>query len=206
MSAPVVWVVSPFSDPSPEAEFDRYRFICAELTRRGARVCQFVSSFDHGRKRQRTGHPSPWRVVPVPEPGYSRNVSFRRLASHLVFDALVILYFLREMFRGGRPDVILSAVPHNGAACVAGALARIAGARFVVDVHDTWPESLLGVTRLSAGSRTSPGGYTDPQANTGQFEVNDHRSPAEVTAVIRARGLDPVWKDWDDALWARKKD
>jgi 2-iminoacetate synthase len=64
----------------------------------------------------------------------------------------------------------------------------------------------LGVTRLSAGSRTSPGGYTDPQANTGQFEVNDHRSPAEVTAVIRARGLDPVWKDWDDALWARKKD
>ena len=64
----------------------------------------------------------------------------------------------------------------------------------------------LGVTRLSAGSRTSPGGYTDPQANTGQFEVNDHRSPAEVAAVIRAQGLDPVWKDWDDALWARKKD
>jgi len=64
----------------------------------------------------------------------------------------------------------------------------------------------LGVTRLSAGSRTSPGGYTDSQANTGQFEVSDHRSPSEVAAVIRARGLDPVWKDWDDALWARKKD
>ncbi len=64
----------------------------------------------------------------------------------------------------------------------------------------------LGVTRLSAGSRTSPGGYTDPQANTGQFEVNDHRSPAEVTAVIKARGFDPVWKDWDDALWARNTD
>jgi len=153
MSAPVVWVVSPFSDPSPEAEFDRYRFICAELTRRGARVCQFVSSFDHGRKRHRTGHPAAWRVVPVPEPGYSRNVSVRRLASHLVFDALVILYLLREMFRGGRPDVILSAVPHNGAACVAGALARISGARFVVDVHDTWPESLLGVTRLRGPMR-----------------------------------------------------
>jgi glycosyltransferase involved in cell wall biosynthesis len=153
MSAPVVWVVSPFSDPSPEAEFDRYRFICAELTRRGAKVCQFVSSFDHGQKRHRRPPQAPWRVVAVPEPGYARNVSVRRLASHVVFDALVILYFLREMIRGGRPEVILSAVPHNGAACVAGALARISGARFIVDVHDTWPESLLGVTRLRGPMR-----------------------------------------------------
>jgi 2-iminoacetate synthase len=59
----------------------------------------------------------------------------------------------------------------------------------------------LGVTRLSAGSRTSPGGYTDPDANTGQFEVNDHRSPSEVAAVLKSRGFDPVWKDWDEALW-----
>jgi 2-iminoacetate synthase len=60
----------------------------------------------------------------------------------------------------------------------------------------------LAVTRLSAGSRTSPGGYTDPEANTGQFEVNDHRSPGEVAAVIRGQGFDPVWKDWDNALCA----
>jgi 2-iminoacetate synthase len=58
----------------------------------------------------------------------------------------------------------------------------------------------LGVTRLSAGSRTSPGGYSDAGANTGQFEVSDHRSPGEVSAVIRAQGLDPVWKDWDKAI------
>jgi glycosyltransferase involved in cell wall biosynthesis len=148
MSAPVVWVVSPFSDPSPGAEFDRYRFICAELTRRGAQVCQFVSAFDHGPKRHRTAPRAPWRIVPVQEPGYSRNVSFRRLVSHMVFDALVIFYFLGEMIRAGRPSVIFSAVPHNGAACVAAGLARICGARFIVDVHDTWPESILGVTHL----------------------------------------------------------
>ncbi len=59
----------------------------------------------------------------------------------------------------------------------------------------------LAVTRISAGSRTSPGGYTDPDANTGQFEVNDSRSPSEMVAVIRNKGLDPVWKDWDCALW-----
>jgi 2-iminoacetate synthase len=60
----------------------------------------------------------------------------------------------------------------------------------------------LGITRLSAGSRTSPGGYTDEGASTGQFEVNDHRNPAEVAAMIREQGFEPVWKDWDDALWA----
>jgi 2-iminoacetate synthase len=58
----------------------------------------------------------------------------------------------------------------------------------------------LAVTRLSAGSRTSPGGYTEPQASTGQFEVNDSRTPSEVVAVIREKGFDPVWKDWDSVL------
>ncbi|HSV98729.1 MAG TPA: radical SAM protein [Sedimentisphaerales bacterium] len=55
----------------------------------------------------------------------------------------------------------------------------------------------LVVTRISAGSRTSPGGYTDPDTNTGQFDVVDSRSPGEVVAVIRDKGFDPVWKDWD---------
>jgi 2-iminoacetate synthase len=57
----------------------------------------------------------------------------------------------------------------------------------------------LAVTRISAGSRTSPGGYTD-EDNTGQFEVNDSRSPGEVAAVIKEKGFDPVWKDWDSVL------
>jgi len=59
----------------------------------------------------------------------------------------------------------------------------------------------LAVTRISAGSRTSPGGYTDPNAHTGQFDVNDSRTPSEVVAAIKSKGFDPVWKDWDGALW-----
>ncbi|MBP7053033.1 MAG: 2-iminoacetate synthase ThiH [Phycisphaerae bacterium] len=59
----------------------------------------------------------------------------------------------------------------------------------------------LAVTRISAGSRTSPGGYTDPNAHTGQFDVSDSRSPSEVVAAIKSKGFDPVWKDWDGALW-----
>lgn len=78
----------------------------------------------------------------------------------------------------------------------------------------------LGITQMSAGSHTEPGGYTgqgvgrthltlkgrilegagpvpDPQ-----FFVSDSRSPAEVAQRLRELGLEPVWKDWDPALLA----
>lgn len=90
----------------------------------------------------------------------------------------------------------------------------------------------LGITLLSAGSHTEPGGYTgagrnhlhqtvrgrivelaagasewapaDPRATgaTCQFEIADERSPQEVAALIRRLGYEPVWKDWDAALTA----
>ena len=80
-----------------------------------------------------------------------------------------------------------------------------------------------GVTMMSAGSHTGPGGYTrqgrehlhrtvggrivaaeyhngEDQLATGQFEISDERSPAEIAATLRRRGLEPVWKDWDQAF------
>ena len=54
-----------------------------------------------------------------------------------------------------------------------------------------------GVTSMSAGSQTEPGGYcTSPDALE-QFEVSDSRTPKEVADAIRAQGYEPVWKDWD---------
>ena len=90
----------------------------------------------------------------------------------------------------------------------------------------------LGITLMSAGSHTEPGGYTgagrenihrtergrivalasgssewapmDQRATnaTGQFDIADHRSPDEVADLIRRLGYEPVWKDWDAALTA----
>lgn len=55
----------------------------------------------------------------------------------------------------------------------------------------------LGVTSMSAGSRTEPGGYTHPTEELEQFEVCDSRTPAEVDEAIRRAGYQPVYKDWD---------
>jgi 2-iminoacetate synthase len=88
----------------------------------------------------------------------------------------------------------------------------------------------LGITLLSAGSHTEPGGYTgagkekihrtqrgrivelgasewasatDGEIHaTGQFDIADERSPHEVAELIRRLGYEPVWKDWDAALTA----
>jgi 2-iminoacetate synthase len=53
----------------------------------------------------------------------------------------------------------------------------------------------LGVTSMSAGSHTEPGGYAVPSDAEPQFEIGDTRSPAEVAAALTAAGYDPVWRD-----------
>jgi 2-iminoacetate synthase len=80
----------------------------------------------------------------------------------------------------------------------------------------------LGVTHMSAGARTEPGGYTGAGSDdlhltvrgrrveltgksgaekaTEQFQIHDTRSAKEVANMLRERGLDPIWKDWDPAL------
>jgi 2-iminoacetate synthase len=57
----------------------------------------------------------------------------------------------------------------------------------------------LGVTAMSAGSHTEPGGYAAASDAEPQFSVGDERSPATVAAALRGAGYDPVWKDWQRA-------
>ena len=58
----------------------------------------------------------------------------------------------------------------------------------------------FGITKISAGSRTNPGGYSNRTGAIEQFKINDDRSPAQIATVIRKQGFDPVWKDWDVAF------
>lgn len=53
----------------------------------------------------------------------------------------------------------------------------------------------LGITAMSAGSKTNPGAY-DHQQSLEQFSINDERSPEQIAQMIHAKGFEPVWKDW----------
>ena len=59
--------------------------------------------------------------------------------------------------------------------------------------------ALLGITRMSAGSKTTPGGYAAATDSEEQFEVLDHRPLQEVMDAMASLGFDPVRKDWDAA-------
>lgn len=58
----------------------------------------------------------------------------------------------------------------------------------------------LGITAMSAGSKTNPGGYAVEPGSLEQFEISDERSPEEIASMLRSKGYEPVWKDWDHAL------
>ncbi|MDB4508435.1 2-iminoacetate synthase ThiH [Akkermansiaceae bacterium] len=82
----------------------------------------------------------------------------------------------------------------------------------------------LGVTHISAESKTNPGGYTGAGSedihltvkgrrveveeekknacskSTGQFEIDDQRPASEIATLLQEKGFDPVWKDWDAAI------
>lgn len=58
----------------------------------------------------------------------------------------------------------------------------------------------LGVTKISAGSKTDVGGYTENDPSTCQFEISDTRTPEETIAAIEKSGLQPIYKDWQQIL------
>ncbi|WP_223151838.1 2-iminoacetate synthase ThiH [Chitinophaga qingshengii] len=58
----------------------------------------------------------------------------------------------------------------------------------------------LGITSMSAGSRTNPGGYAADRQSLEQFEISDERSAAAIAAMLKQSGYEPVWKDWDQVL------
>ena len=57
----------------------------------------------------------------------------------------------------------------------------------------------VGINRMSAGSRTTVGGYDGRAEDEGQFAVSDGRDVTAFCAMLRGRGLDPVFKNWDAA-------
>ena len=56
----------------------------------------------------------------------------------------------------------------------------------------------VGISKMSVGSKTTVGGYSDgSEESTEQFSISDERNIPEFCDMLRAKGLDPVFKNWD---------
>ncbi|MGB0897001.1 MAG: 2-iminoacetate synthase ThiH [Flavobacteriaceae bacterium] len=56
----------------------------------------------------------------------------------------------------------------------------------------------LGITSISAESKTNPGGYAVEPESLEQFEISDERSTEEIAKMLQSQGLEVVWKDWEN--------
>lgn len=55
----------------------------------------------------------------------------------------------------------------------------------------------LGVTKMSAGVSTAVGGHSQDGEQVGQFDISDERSVDEMCEMLKTRGFQPVFKDWE---------
>ena len=63
----------------------------------------------------------------------------------------------------------------------------------------------IGITTMSAGSKTNPGGYSVSDDSLEQFSISDERNPDEISQMLRLKGYEPVWKDWDCSYHFKSK-
>ena len=56
----------------------------------------------------------------------------------------------------------------------------------------------IAITRMSAGSNTSVGGYTllEAKEQDPQFDIKDERSVDQIVQLLKSKNFDPVFTDW----------
>jgi glycosyltransferase involved in cell wall biosynthesis len=150
-----IWIVNHYALEPSRAGGTRHFSFSRELVARGHRVTILASSVDYSSRvdtRLRSGED--WRretvdgvdFVWIRTPSYADN-SVGKLRNMLAFATR--LTFRRGVLPAGRPDVVIGSSPHPFGALAATRLARRAGAPFVLEVRDLWPQSIVDVGGLS---------------------------------------------------------
>lgn len=136
-----VWIIAPFSGIRTIGTRNRFKYIANMLHNEGMDVSFFTSNFSHERKEHVSNdivRKYPYKVHLIHEPGYKRNVSFKRALSHAIF-AINLKKVINQL---EKPDIVYSAYPTMSAAYIAGKYAKKNDIPFIIDVQDTWPESI----------------------------------------------------------------
>jgi len=144
-----VWIVNPFDNlPLEGYRPQRYWLMARAFARAGHDVVLWTSDFSHAHKRPRafvagrTAEGDGFRLELVPTPPYPRNICLRRVRSHRAFAKR---WRARAEGMAEKPDVVVASLPPLASGVQALAFCRAAGARFVLDVMDAWPENFARV-------------------------------------------------------------
>ncbi|QAT62009.1 glycosyltransferase WbuB [Acidilutibacter cellobiosedens] len=136
-----VWIVAPFSGIDKIGTRNRFQYLADKLYDEGEDVTLFTSDFSHGRKKHISKdicNKYTYNVRLVHEEGYEKNVSIKRALSHINFGKNL----KKEIENMEKPDVIYAAYPTMSSSYVSGKYAKKNNIPFIIDVQDTWPESI----------------------------------------------------------------
>ena len=145
-----VWIVNPFDNlPSEGYRPQRYWLMARAFAQAGHRTTYWTSDFSHAHKAPRKldgidsmADACGFRMKFVPTKPYSTNICLRRILSHRAFART-----WRRLAEAEpeRPDVVIASLPPLSSCAAALEFCRRAGARFIVDVQDAWPETFYRV-------------------------------------------------------------
>lgn len=116
----------------------RFKELCDRLCFKN-KVEIITSTFSHVTKKQKEviEYNLNYKITNLYEPGYSKNVCFKRFYSHFIWGKNVKKYLNKRK----RPDIIYCAVPSLTAAHNAAKYCKKNNIKFIIDVQDLWPEA-----------------------------------------------------------------
>lgn len=115
---------------------DRTMLVRDELSKKGFNVYQIYSDYDHLKKAIISKRKK--EIIYVSVPQYQKNLSLKRIYSHIVFSANV-----KKITEQIRPDLIYALIPPNSLTEMLSQYKKKSkNCHLIFDIYDLWPESL----------------------------------------------------------------
>lgn len=135
-----IWVIASFTEIENIKNRNRFQYISNELNK-NYETHLFTSDFIHIKKQfcdKSVENKYSYNVHLIHEIGYKKNISVKRAISHIFF----VLNLKKKIKKMEKPDLIYCAYPIMTSAFFMGKYAKKNNIPFVLDIQDTWPESI----------------------------------------------------------------
>lgn len=141
-----VVIVANFTNLPTEGGNSRFLYIADKLGKDGYDVELITSNFSHAEKKHRLPDMKQYsyKIKLAKEPGYTKNISFKRFYSHYVLSKNIEQHLNRMV----EPDIIYCAVPSLSVAKRVVEYANENNIRVILDIQELWPESFKKVLKI----------------------------------------------------------
>lgn len=139
-----ILILAPYTSLPNETSFNRFLYL-AYLFSKEYNVTLLTSSFNHTSKTIRDTSffenlDLPFKIELISEPGYTKNVSLKRLYSHKVFTQNMENWLKKK--QSNDIDLFYSAFPLIKTNLILGKYKARFNYKIIIDIQDIWPDSI----------------------------------------------------------------